>query len=77
MYAEAATGGHGDASVTGVSSVSSVRGDASAGWSTTKVFSADRVLTSAHHNSLFFHNKFAGVLAIILFLFQYKCLHNS
>lgn len=63
MYAEAATGGYGDTSVTGVSCVSSVRGDASAGGSTTIAVSADRVLTSAHHNSLSFH--------------QYKCLHNS
>lgn len=77
MYAEAATGGYGDTSVTGVSCVSSVRGNTSAGGSTPKAFAADRVLTSAHHNSLSFRDKFLGVLAIILFLFQYNCLHYS
>lgn len=68
MYAEAATGGYGDASITGVCCVSSVRGDTSAGGSTTTAFSTDRVLTSAHHNSLSFHNKFAGVLNCYYFI---------
>lgn len=59
MYAEAATGGYGDASVTGVSCVSSVRGDASAGGSTTTAVSADRLLATAHYKSLSCHKKFS------------------
>lgn len=77
MYAETATGGHGDTSVTGVSCVSSVRGDASTGKTTTKAFSAERVLASAHHKFLFFHNKFSGVLAIIVFSCNKNCFHQS